>query len=315
LLTQWMEESEENKKYFGDISFVHNKAIASHRYVKVNTDGAWRKIKGQMTEKETSGRKVSSSSWSIHKMTWTRIAASFILIAGTAILFYILRTHYQRGVELTTNISSGDSTIRTLTGGTSLVLNRNSKLSIKINKKGRKKELTLSGEAFIEIKHSADTTIIVKAEGTLIKDIGTSFNVKAYPGSSTIEVFVESGEVTFYTAKLTGLVLTKGETGIFDKKTHTFRKADLLSQNIIAYKTHLFIFRNIRLAEAIDKLNSVYTEPIILGNPSLADCSITVTFDNENTASIADVIAETLGLKVEKTGYGYILNGERCINH
>ena len=38
----------ENKKYFEGINFVHDKALASHKYVKVDANKAWEKLSSQM---------------------------------------------------------------------------------------------------------------------------------------------------------------------------------------------------------------------------------------------------------------------------
>ena len=38
LLNQWLNESEVNRKYFGDIQFVNQKAVTSHTVNKVDVD-------------------------------------------------------------------------------------------------------------------------------------------------------------------------------------------------------------------------------------------------------------------------------------
>ena len=312
-LRHWMDESAENKKYFGDIQFVHDKAVASHKYIRVDAEKAWTKVKGQMTHGKTSAPDHKTKIISIQKWDWMRVAAIFILVIGCAAIIYKLTKKQAPETNIAYTISSKNSTLsHTFTGSTNVFLNKNTSLTIKQNRKERQKELTLSGEAFIQHKHSTDTALLVKANETLIRDIGTSFNVKAYPENSTIEVYVAEGEVAFYTDKLPGIVLNKGETGIYDKASQTFTKKSVVNQNTIAYKTRKFVFMGTRLIDALEELNTVYPEPITLKNPNLANCSITVTFDNESITSIVDILAETLGLKFVKTGHGYILDGTQC---
>lgn len=310
LLRRWMDESAENKKYFGDIQFVHDKAVASHLYVKVDTESAWSKVKGQMKRPEVVSMeqlpKQRTNPWK-----WMQAAAIFIVILTSVIYLYTNISKPAKAVAFT--ITSKDTAIdRAIAAQTKVFLNKNTTLTVAPSRKERKKILTLSGEAFIQHAHSGDTTILVKADETLIRDIGTSFNVKAYAGSPTIEVYVEDGEVAFYTNTQTGLTLVKGETGIYDKSSQTFRKKVNSNANVISYKTRRFVFANKKLADALSELNAVYNEPITVKNPNLANCSITVTFDNESTASIVDIMAETLGLKVIKTDAGYELDGELC---
>jgi ferric-dicitrate binding protein FerR (iron transport regulator) len=315
-LRQWMDESEENKKYFGDIRFVHDKAVASHRYVKVDTEKAWSSVKAQMKGKNDPPQLQPKKKPAIYRTVWFRAAASLALIVGIAAIIYTLYKNPKQPELLTYSISSTDSTLtRTFNKTTQVVLNKNSKITFNHNRRNKTKELILSGEAYIQVKHSADTPLIVKAEETLIKDIGTSFNVKAYPGNSTIEVYVESGQVVFYTTLEAGINLTAGETGIYNRNTKSFRKSSTRNLNAISYTNHLFVFNHTRLAEVIDRLNSVYPESIVLENPVLEDCLLTVTFDHEAIDNIVDVIAETLGLRVRRTSNGYMLSGERCTSY
>lgn len=310
-LRHWMDESDENKKYFGDIQFVHDKVIASHTYVKVNTEKAWEKVRGQMNHPTVVPIEPKPEK-SINIWKWMQVAAIFLVILSSAVYLY---NSIGKSAKVTTTytITSTDTTVsRAIATNTSVYLNKHTTLQINQKKGERRKELTLKGEAFIQHAHTSDTTLIVKADETLIRDIGTSFNVKAYEGSTTIEVYVNEGEVAFYTDKQAGITIRKGETGIFDKTSRTFTKKANSNTNVISYKTKKFVFNNKKLADALAELNAVYSEPITVKNPNLANCSITVTFDNENASSIVDIMAETLGLKVEKTDTGYTLDGELC---
>ena len=312
LLQQWMDESPENKKYFGDIQFVYNKAEASRKYIKVDTERAWDKVRSQMKRPIAIDNVSKTKERQLNPWKWMQAAAIFLMILSSAIYVYTTLSRPANQTTVAVTITTKDSTAnKALASNTRLFLNKNSTATF-TQKNGRRQELTLSGEAYIQYSHNQDTTLIVKADETLIRDIGTSFNVKAYRGNPTIEVYVEEGEVAFYTDTQTGITLKQGETGIYDKSTRTFRKFVKSDVNVLSYKTRKFVFTNKKLAEALAELNSVYNEPITIKNPKLANCSITVTFDNERTSSIVDIMAETLGLKVEKTETGYVLDGELC---
>jgi transmembrane sensor len=45
----------------------------------------------------------------------------------------------------------------------------------------------------------------LKPKTVLVRDIGTEFNLKAYPEKDTIEILVTEGEVQFYTLYDSGL--------------------------------------------------------------------------------------------------------------
>lgn len=308
-LLLWMDNAPENRKYFEGIQFVHDKAVSSHRIVKVDVDKAWQNLSAQMAD-EVTQTTPEIKSIPVYRKTWFRVAASIAFLLGLTLTFVLLNRQEQ---TIETYSLTTTETIQTHSiAGTGITLNRNSSLHLSLKKSGREKEIELTGEAFLEVSHSSDTVLIVKAGATFIKDIGTTFNVKAYPDSSTVEVYVESGEVLFYTSDNKGITLKGGEKGIFDKADKRFYKPDAVDINTIAYKSKLFVFRNTPLSKAIATLNSVYTRSYELANPALGNCTITVTFENESPEAIAEIIAETLGLHVSEQPGKFILEGVVC---
>lgn len=310
-LLQWMENSTENHKYFEGIKFVHDKAVASHRIVKVNTDKAWSKLSAQIEDLETP-QPVKTIEFPLFKQAWFRTAAVIAVLIGIASLVYFIGIPSKNRISPVT-IATTDSVItKTLADNTQITVNRNSKISFRMTRK--RKEIDLSGEAFIKVSHSSDTPLVVKAGETLIRDIGTAFNVKAFPESQFVEVFVESGEVMFYTENSNGITLKAGESGTYDKVKKTFFRPDAVDVNVVAYKSKFFVFHDVSLKKVVSTLNNVYGQVIEFHNPVLENCKITVTFDNENPGAIADIIAETLNLKVLVAGKKYVLQGEACSN-
>ena len=304
LLREWMDQSPDNTRYVENIRLLHDKALASHSPVLVDTAKAWDKVKSKLNLQEQTTAPTKSRFFIFQSRSLTRVAAVFALIIGISLVFYYLSTPDIIRYNLT---SSNSSVSKIVAGNIHVCLNRQTTLAVVENKKKKTRELQLSGEAFIQVTHSTNTQLIVKAGETLIKDIGTSFNVKANSKSSTIEVFVESGEVSFFTNNQSGVKLTKGETGIFDKQTKAFRIYKIFNPNVNSYKTHKFVFVNTPLSEAVKEINAVYPKAIILGDSSIANRTLSVTFDNERIEAMADIMSETLGLKVSPSGNRYIL--------
>ena len=80
----------------------------------------------------------------------------------------------------TIQTSEGEMITLTLSDGTEVKLNSNSKLSYPHQFKGKERKIQLSGEAFFKVKHDSQRPFIVDAGGILTKDLGTSFNIRAY---------------------------------------------------------------------------------------------------------------------------------------
>src|SRR3546814_5251815 len=84
-----------------------------------------------------------------------------------------------------------------LSGGIDVVLNKKTSIEYIFDAKRKTHSATLTGEAYFNVDHGKEETFIVQAEETFIKDVGTSFNVRAYPGSDPIELLVDEGAVLF----------------------------------------------------------------------------------------------------------------------
>ncbi len=82
-----------------------------------------------------------------------------------------------------------------LPDGTRVWLNPSTSISYPDNFRGAQRLVKLEGEAFFDVKHDADHPFIITSGPIKTVVLGTSFNVKAYPGAATAEVTVVSGKV------------------------------------------------------------------------------------------------------------------------
>ncbi len=304
LITDWLEESEENQRYFSQMKkiFEGSSAIAdNHGY---DTDAAWRKLKQRL---DTSRGKVVPLNPGTTTFQWWKAAAAILVLAIAGI--YLLRDN-ETGMQSVQLASRDHSLADTLPDGTDVFLNKMTRLDFEFNKEKKTRTVKLEGEAYFSIHAKKEEQFIVRSGDVFIRDIGTSFNVKAYPDSDLIEVLVEEGEVVFYTADNPGIRLKESGKGVYNKKTKEFT-IDAPEPNITAYKTKFFVFAGTRLADAVVALNEVYETPIKIDD-NLKNCPITVSFRNESVEEIAAVIAETFGLTITKEADGITLKGDGC---
>ena len=78
-------------------------------------------------------------------------------------------------------IPYGKTSELTLLDGTKVFLNAGSRLMFPEHFKGVSREVFLFGEAFFKVKHDAKHPFVVQVNDLKIKDLGTSFNISAYP--------------------------------------------------------------------------------------------------------------------------------------
>ena len=302
----WIDLSDTNKIYFEQISTIFNKAAANNVQLQFDTDVAWTKVKEQVrTEKDHSKTRSINSGYG----GALRIAAGIIILLTLGILSY----RWMNPTIQTFAIASDLTTVNdTLPDGSTTFLNKNSSLAFEYNLREKTRKVKLKGEGFFEVKHQEEKPFVIEAQEVLIRDIGTTFNVKAYTNSDTVEVIVKTGEVQIYTLKNPGLNLVAGETGFYSKRLREFSKMIKADTNALAYKTGIFSFNNTDLQSILDKLNEVYGSHIKLANEKLGHCHITVNFNNEKLEQVVDIIAATLNLTVVRKEKEIILDGRGC---
>lgn len=304
----WAKADERNQHYLDQLKTIFQKAATVKGYQTFDTDAAWNKLKHSMKQ-PGQGNVVPLRSRSSMTVYW-RVAASALILIGVGWFAYTFLTpSTTQPVEVATDRSTASDT---LPDGSDVFLNRETKLTYAYDKKKKTHTVKLKGEAYFNIHHEDDKTFLVQIADVYIRDIGTAFNVKAYPDSEIVEVVVEEGEVMFFTDKDSGVYLRANGKGVYNKRTKKFT-IDQPEDNVLSYKTKFFSFSDTDLATVATALNGVYDRKIVLGE-NVKNCRLTVSFNNENLDAIVDVIKETLGLTAREAGGQIILEGSGCAN-
>ena len=304
---QWANGSAHNQSYLDHFKTIFLRAANVKTFQSYNTDAAWDKIKSSLKRPDDKIIALPAPHKNTGAWTW-RIAASIVIALGIG--FYFYNSSPVDALAPVVVTAAKETVSDTLPDGSDVVLNKETKLTYSFDKKTSEHKVKLEGEAFFNINHNKNKKFVIDISGIYIRDIGTSFNVKAYPASNTIEVVVEKGEVMFYTDNDSGVYLKENGKGIYDKTTKRFT-IDEPEANVLSYKTRVFNFSDADLQAIVQQLNSVYSQQIVLPE-NLDHCRLTVSFNNETQDEIMAVIAETLGLTVKHSNGKYVLEGSGC---
>ena len=295
-IKDWRSLSSENEKYVADALVIFERAkLATDQ--EFDTQAAWGNVSNRIKSKPN-GRSIFFSPW--------KIAAGIILISALSFLFYQLIGNEQ---ELNFR-SNAEVQTQVLPDKTTLALNRETETKVTYNERQKTGLIELKGEALINIPEDKKVNWVVKVDELLIEDIGTVFNVKAYPQSNQVEVSVVSGEVRLFVGNQMGIRLRANEKGVYHKETGQFQIA-VANQNVTAYQTRTFTYQNQDLLTVITQLSEVYAKEILLEG-DIGNCRLTVNFDEEELDEILSIISVTLGLELSESGNQIILSGEGC---
>lgn len=129
-------------------------------------------------------------------LSWIGYAAAILVIAVLGVNLYKL----QREADIVAQsmniieVPKGQRSAITLTDGTKVWLNAESRLVYPANFTAKNRIVTLQGEGFFEVEHNEESPFIVQTDLIHVTVLGTKFNVAAYP-DETIFVTLTEGKV------------------------------------------------------------------------------------------------------------------------
>jgi transmembrane sensor len=190
-------------------------------------------------------------------------------------------------------VPAGKSYHVELEDGTKVHMNSGSKLLFPFRFSGGKREISLSGEAFLEVATNAALPFIVHTYKTTVQVLGTSFNVNGYD-SSKVTVSLVEGAV-----KMNEVLLKPGYEGTLTSQgieTHSFDE-----ESDLAWRKDQYIFRHKTLQEIMPVLERWYDVQIVLDDPSAADKAVTGhIMRSDDIRTVMDMLK-----KISNTDYYY----------
>ncbi len=239
-----------------------------------------------------------------------RIAA--VLILGLVLGFSWLYVSRMAGMERV--VAREEPVEIMLDDGSQVTVNRNSTLRYKRKFLDGERQVFLSGEAWFEVARDTTRPFVIDAGEALVEVLGTSFNVNAYKENPVVEITVETGLVALSSKndQKELIIMKAGTAGTYHKKQKELTLLASSDPNNLSWKTRELYFDASSLQEVADLVNQVYGSYLVISNPDLATCEITVTFKNQSLEAVLKVLKETLDLQISHSGHEIRLDGEGC---
>ncbi|AYD47328.1 FecR family protein [Arachidicoccus soli] len=154
-----------------------------------------------------------------------------------------------------------------LPDGTKVWLNASSSIRYPINFAGTQRIVSITGEAYFEVKHNAKMPFIVKAGNTIIHDIGTHFNINSYSNEPTMKITLLEGSIEVeQTISKAKQLMEPGEQVNVNKDygLTLLRNNDI--DKSIAWKNGLFDFNGETLESAMRQISRWYNVTVSYPN-------------------------------------------------
>ena len=244
----------------------------------------------------------------VPRRRWPLVAGSLAGVA--AVLLAIWGVHaslFDGGERYHTQIA--EMRIVTLPDGSSVTLGAKSAIAVRYTDTERRIELS-GGEAFFDVFHNARRPFVVAAGGSLIRDIGTKFDVNLSTG--TVRVSVLEGKVA---VSRTGpspirerLIVAGQRTEVPLVSPSVPQASGVLVAPVLvplpaqapgAWREGRLTYDNVRLADIVSDVNRYYAPGIELTSPDVGGLRVTASFKTNEIPAFMSALSATLPVRAD----------------
>lgn len=323
-VAEWLAKSEANRQTFSQIQQRwHASAPAPF---EASPASVWdRHIAPRLTEAdETNVRPLhpTPSWWQRTAKQWRVAAAIAGLLLGSYAL-YQWALPAQPAAQVILN-PVGKRSLITLPDGSRVWLNADSRLEFPKTFDGPLREVRLVGEAFFDVTHNPKQPFVIRLSTASIRVLGTSFNVRAYPGDNVVKTTVVTGRVAFvpngpvHTAtnqisRPDTLFILPNHHAVQAVQTLAVVEEAVVAQNEAAWKDNRLVFDQTPMAEVAKTLERWYGLTVMLDQAELANCPLTATFEGQPLREVMDLMTRTGQFQYTLTDKKLVIRGRPCL--
>ena len=286
-LDNWIAEKIENQRYYSEQKKLWNLFEVHQKMQKIDDRNAYHKISTKLFR-----RKRNNVFAYIQ-----RIAALLLLPVAIISAIYIISEKPVVREQFATVYNTAETPLGmrsslTLPDGTKVWLNAGSKLSYPVLFSDKWRQVSLSGEAYFEVKKDKKWPFMVNTGKMNIIVSGTTFNCNAYPENNVIQTVLVEGEVTLMNESATeNETLTPGDLAVFNTSSQQISKTKTDLQKYIAWKSGKLMFRDDNMSKVVEKLERWYNVQFEIKDKEIADYIYTATFIDESLDQVLKMLS------------------------
>lgn len=198
----------------------------------------------------------------------------------------------------------------TLSDGTQIYLNAESRLKYPVVFRGTERTVELDGEAYFKVAKDPGRPFTVKMNGVDVQVLGTSFNARSYTDEEQVVTTLVEGKVT-----VNGRDIEPGEQAVYSKNGGRMTVRQVEVGQYVAWQEGTFVFRNERLEDIMKTLRRWYGVEFHFMDERAKEIRIGARFGRyDDMNPIIDMIKKTDLVEVLQTNRClYISEKNRCL--
>ncbi|MGX5817700.1 FecR family protein [Chitinophaga lutea] len=180
-----------------------------------------------------------------------------------------------------------------------VTLNARSQLRYERSAGSRERRIVLEGQAFFDVRSNPDSPFVVYAEGLATQVLGTSFDVRAYPGVRP-QVAVLSGRVRVSNGQGLTVTLSKGRQASYE--SGRFSESGEPTDRMSSWQQRYLDMEGLSLREVAAILERTYGVNIVLDTPGIGDYALSGHQHDTSLQATLESICFVFNLRFEQTG-------------
>jgi transmembrane sensor len=176
----------------------------------------------------------------------------------------------------------------------------------------------LDGEAYFEVVHDSIRPFTVRTARGVATDLGTTFGVRAYASDSVLRVVVTEGRVSLAPARDTtarprsqdSLLLSPGDLGRIGPNGSLTARRGIDLSGYLAWTEGRLVFQDTPVGEVVVQLGRWFDLDVRLADTTIGSKRLTASFANEPAPEVLQLVAASLGLRVEQRGQAVTLRAK-----
>ena len=233
---------------------------------------------------------------------WGAIAATLVMAVATVTIWWAMPTADEASSLYVTAL--GEQRSVALEDGSVLHLNTQSSIRVAFDETRRHVEL-VAGEAFFDIARDSQRPFTVEAGSTVIRVVGTRFNVRKLEDIATGTVV--EGEVSVQPTTAVGqaeLTLLPGQQATMGKTTAPVEPEAVKLEKVVAWTERRLIFEGDTLRDIVAEFNRYNLQRLVLKDDALGEIRLTGVFGANDIESFIAILGETQGIAVVEQADG-----------
>lgn len=166
---------------------------------------------------------------------------------------------------------------------------------------GEKREVWLVGEAFFKVRHNKNSPFIVHTDAYDVKVLGTEFNINNKNNDKTVSL--EKGKVNVVLKESNDEInLLPTEELIWNSKTKAVTKRNFDVGKISAWKDNILILDDLKLQDALLKINQFYGVHFSTKDSAIANQHIKGAFKEQQLDEFIAALEFISNVTITKNG-------------